>query len=285
MNDTRAVIINVDTRPVTVLAVLSLVAGCRWPLTLVECSRDPAEARYFRRLADYLGIGFQRLPLLPHGRTLDRLFRETDAERLLLMDSDAELLDSALLPELEAGLAEPQAFGSGFRQQGNWAVEAGIPYAWYAERMWIPLCLMNVAAVRQALDDGVSFMHRKHFNDIGGWPRLSRLLAARRHVPGLRRLPLDWLKPWRREYFGERPSFVYYDTGADVFAHLIGAGYRYAELDWSWQRRCVAHHHGVTRRRLRRLDRNSVAYGSARDMARAAIRERYPDALPVELLP
>lgn len=285
MSDTRAVIINVDTRPVTVLAVLSLVAGCRWPLTLVECSRDPSEARYFRRLADHLGVDFQRLPLLPHGRTLDRLFRETHADRLLLMDSDAELLDPALLPELAAGLADPAAFGSGFRQQGNWAVEAGIPYAWYAERMWIPLCLMDVAAVRHALDAGVSFMHRKEFNDIGGCPRLSRLLAARRHLPGLRRLSLDWLKPWRGEYFGERPSFVYYDTGADVFAHLTGAGYRYAELDWSWQRRCVAHHHGVTRRRLRRLDHNSLAYRQARDLARAAIRERYPDVLPAELLP
>lgn len=285
MSDTRALIINVDTRPVTVLAVLSLVAGSRWPLTIVECSRDPEEARYFRRLADCLGVGFERLPLQPHGRTLDRLFRETEADRLLLMDSDAELLDPALLPALEAGLADPLAFGSGFRQQGNWAVEAGIPYAWYAERMWMPLCLMDVAAVRRALDAGISFMHRKHFNDVAGWPRLSRLLAARRHLPGLRRLSLDWLKPWRREIFGERPAFVYYDTGADVFAHLTAAGFRYAELDWAWQRRCVAHHHGVTRRRLRRLDRNSLAYRHARDLARAAIRERYPDALPAELMP
>lgn len=285
MSETRAIIINVDTRPVTVLAVLSLAAGSRWPLTVIDCSRDPGEADYFRRLAAHLGVDFRRLPLRPHGRTLDRLFRETEADRLLLMDSDAELLDPALLPELAAGLDAGGAFGSGFRQAGNWAVEAGIPYAWYAERMWIPLCLMDVAAVRQALDAGVSFMHRKTFNDIGGWPRLSRLLAARRHIPGLRRLALDRLKPWRREYFGERPSFVYYDTGADVFAHLTRAGYRYAELDWAWQRRCVAHHHGVTRRRLRRLDRNSQAWGRARDLAREAIRERYPDALPADLLP
>lgn len=285
MPQTRAIVINVDTRPVTVLALLSLVRHCPWPVTLVECSRDPGEARYFRSLADHLGTGFVELPLRAHGLTLDRLFRETDADNLLLVDSDAELLDGGLLPEMARELSDPAVYGTGFRQEGNWAVEAGIPYAWYAERMWMPFCLLRVAPVRNALEEGVSFMHRKLFNDVAGHPLLSRLLAARRHVPGFRRLHLDALKPWRGVHFGERPAFVYFDTGADLHAHLVSKGYRYGALDWAWQRRAVAHHHGVTRRRLRWLDWNSTRFGRARASARAAITERYPGLLPDGLLP
>lgn len=285
MDTYRAIVINVDTRPVTVLAVLSLAARCPWPLTLVECSRDPDERRYFRRLADHLGIDFQVRPLRPHGATLDRLFAETRAENLLLVDSDAELLDGELPPVLSERVDEQGVFGAGFRQEGNWAVEAGVPYAWYAERMWIPFCLMKAGPVREALEAGVSFMHRKTFNDVAGHPRLSRLLAARRHLPLLRHWRLDALSPLRGEYAGERPAFVFHDTGADLFSHLSANGYRYADIGWAWQRRAVAHHHGVTRHRLRRLDRNSTAYRDARALALAAISERYPDTLPGELMP
>jgi hypothetical protein len=195
------------------------------------------------------------------------VFRETTRDALLLLDSDAEILDARLVPAMLDALA-PGTYGSGFLHAGEWLPAShggGRDKGWYAERMWIPCVMLDVAAVREALDAGVSFAQRVTGNEVPQIPWLATLLRQRFRVPGLRGLALDGLRSSRREFGGERPHYVYRDTGADVHDYLVNRrGLAFANLGSAWWPTAVAHRHGVTRRQLRPWMRNAADVGASR---------------------
>jgi hypothetical protein len=164
--------------------------------------------------------------------------------------------------------------------------EHGLPdhTGWYAERMWIPLALLRVAAVREAARRRVGFDLARTF-DRSAW--LARGLAALGH-----RAPPPWLHRYRAGAANARtgadrpPAFVEHDTGARLHADLLAHGWRFAaqpEDRWGG----VHHFHGVTRatrqRRLRRLlagwGLTSLRYRAPAspvlDEARRRLREGY----------
>ena len=223
------------------------------------------------------------MPLARHGLTLDRLFRATRRDALLLLDSDAEILRDDLVPAMLAGLASG-AYGSGFVHRGEWLsanhlVAGNVGY--YAPRMWIPCVLLAVEPVRAALQDGASFRARVVCNEVPRLPLLSRLLYLRFRVPGLSRLKLSALAGLRREYFGERPHYVYCDTGAALHGHLTrDRGLAFADLGEALWPLAVRHWHGVTRRKLSRRMRNAADVDVTRREAVDRIESVYGVPVP-----
>lgn len=282
---TEAIVINVDTRPVTTLAILSLLRHTPFPVRLIDCSRSAEETAYMEKLAAHLEITFESRPLKAHGQTLDDLFARTRSEKLLVMDSDAELLSDQLPMLMEQSASRSGCFGAGFLQKGNWMLEPQPIHAWYATRMWIPLCMLNTAAVRRALQAGMSFAHRIEFNDLPNWPRLSKCLSLRFRLPGSNALRLGFLDRWREEYFGVKPCYVYFDTGADMHAWLTRHGYSFAEMDWSLMCENILHHHGVTRRKVHWFDWQNAGARKPFAYARKRLHELYRNDLPEHLHP
>jgi hypothetical protein len=48
--DKLAIIINVDTKVSSTLAILSAIRYCHFPVLLVDCSKDISEIKYFEEL-------------------------------------------------------------------------------------------------------------------------------------------------------------------------------------------------------------------------------------------
>ena len=259
--DAEAVIINCGTKEQTTLAIASVLRHARLPLAVIDCESTDGSYPFFQRLQERLPFRLARMPLRRHGVSLDRIFRETGRDALLLVDSDAEILSDDLLPAMTGALG-PAAYGSGFLHRGQWLgtnhlVAGNIGY--YAPRMWIPCVLLKVAPVRAALDAGASFRDRVACNEMPQVPALSRLLYLRFRVPLLRRLALDGLAGLRRAYFGARPHYVYHDTGALLHQHLVDTQRLVlAALPDAMWHSAVRHYHGVTRRRLRWWTRNAA---------------------------
>jgi len=272
------VIINCSTRELTALALASAHEHSGLPVTVIDCESTDGSVDYLKALQKSLPFEIARLPLNRHGVTLDRVFRETTRDALLLLDSDAEILDARLVPAMLDAL-RPGTYGSGFLHAGEWLPAAhggGLRKGWYAERMWIPCVMLDVAAIREALDAGASFAQRVTGNEMPHWPWLSTLLRQRFRVPGLRGLALDGMRSTRREFGGEKPHYVYRDTGADVHDWLINRrGLAFADLGAAWWPTAVAHRHGVTRRQLRPWMRNAADVGASRAFAVERIARVY----------
>jgi glycosyltransferase involved in cell wall biosynthesis len=274
----EVVIVNCSTRELTALAVASALRQGDLPVTVVDCESTDGSVDYLRALQRELPFALTHRPLRRHGQTLDRLFRETTRDALLLLDSDAEILDPRLVPAMRDAL-RPGVYGAGFFHAGEWLAathRGGDRKGWYAERMWIPCVMLDVAAVRAALDAGTSFRQRITGNELPQLPWLATLLRLRFRVPGLRALALDGLRGTRREYAGQTPHYVYHDTGADLHDDLVNRrGMAFADLGRDWWPAAVAHRHGVTRRQLRPGMRNAADVDASRAEATERIAKVY----------
>jgi glycosyltransferase involved in cell wall biosynthesis len=281
VRNAEVVIINCSTRELTALALLSALRHANLPVTVIDCESTDGSIEFFRRMQQQFTFRLEQRPLARHGVTLDRIVRDTTADTLLLLDSDAEILDPQLVPAMLAAL-QPGVYGSGFLHAGEWlaAHDRGEQRGRYAPRMWIPCVMLDVAAARSALAAGISFRQRVICNEVPQVPWLSKLLYLRLRLPVLRRVALDSLRRWRRVYDGQRPQYVYCDTGADVHAYLVQRGLTYADLGAAWWPTAVAHYHGVTRHALRRSMRNAADVDTSRAAALARIAKAYGVQLP-----
>jgi hypothetical protein len=265
----RTVVINAHTDLVTTRALLSALELAGPPVLLVNCDPPPASTARFDRFAARYGIDVLEAPLLLHGQTLDRLFSELRDERLLLLDSDAEIRDPALVPWMHDMLDHGRVFGAGFTQgphhaPEHWPQPAGTVL--YMERPWVPCTMLKVAPVREALRAGRTFVPQYVPNDLGAGRRASNFLAARwgppwaPHSKKFNALPapvrqrmrtwrLDRLAPLRSSYYRVlRPSMAFYDTAADVHEHLrFERGLLYAGIPFELGTDQVHHYEGVSR--------------------------------------
>jgi hypothetical protein len=211
-------------------------------------------------------------PLLSHGSTLDRLFRSTKAGSVLLLDSDAEIRDPAVMQRMRLDLQNPAIFGAGYLQGASWL---GGPsgcapnVALFEERPWMPWVMFRTDHVRRALAAGASFDVRVVYNDLIFSKALSRQLAKRLQTgftpPSriVRRLPdgvrrrlwastLHSLRWARKDFHGLRPNVVYLDTGAEIYQwckyqdrkRFSGPPLELLEADQ------MVHYQGITRAKL-----------------------------------
>jgi hypothetical protein len=267
----RAVIINVGTKWVSTLALLSALRHADMPVLVIDCEYGDGSIEHFRGLMETHTFDLLSAPLKKHGLTLDWLFRNTKDEKILLIDSDVEILGPEII-RLAKNLIEAQpedqevVFGSGFTHGPSWLHDhPGIGY--YQERMWIPLTFLRAQHVREALQKGFSFAERLIPNDVSFWPLLSRILGLRFRLGFSRGWKLSWLNPLKRSYYGQKPSYVFCDTGADVFQHLkYDRGLRFSGIPGELHRRFVTHFHGITRQTLDARETNSLQNGGMRQV-------------------
>src|SRR5438552_16019970 len=90
-SDETAVIINVGTKYVTTLALLSTLRYAKIPTIVIDCESRDGSVEWFEDLARHHDFHWMRARLRPHGETLDWIFGRIDAKRVLLLDSDAEM--------------------------------------------------------------------------------------------------------------------------------------------------------------------------------------------------
>lgn len=282
----RAVIINVGTKDVSTLALMAALRHARMPVLLIDCEYKggaDGSLEHFTRLHAEHGFDLLSAPLKKHGHALDWLFANIPADKVLLVDSDLEILGPEIVDLartlIDGSLDGETVFGAGFTHGPSWMHDHP-NVGWYQERMWIPFTFLRVDRVREALAAGRSFIDRWVPNDFAvGF--IARLLALRFRVPGLRGLRLRALNPFRRGYYGQKPAYVYCDTGADVFQYLkYDRGWRYAGLPAELHRRFVTHFHGATRRTLDPKDLNSLQEGGT-----DSVRDRLERVYGIRLEP
>jgi len=268
-----AVIINAGTKYVTTLALLSTLRFAQTPTLIIDCESRDGSHEWFKDLLLKYDFHLISAPLSHHGETLDWVFRNLASQRVLLVDSDVELLNDAMISRMRPMLdSSPSAYGSGYLHPAHWLdyhywtdwpIAPGIGY--YMERPWVPFALLKVEPVRFALSRGKSFMHRLVLNEVPFVPSLSRLLWLRFRLKFFRQHRLAWLDQVRGVFDDNRPSYVSYDTGAEIHEFLTRKhALRFETVETEFVPWSVCHLSGITRGSL-----HAGATGDAHKLADA----------------
>lgn len=277
----KTVIINVGTPSATTLALLSALRYTNWSAVIIDCTPQNDKA-YFLSLIKKYPFEYREMPLDIHGRTLDKIFRETNCDYILLLDSDAELLTDDFFMDAVQFIEDDDCFGVGYTHGPCPMSEGsmrGWKYLYYQERMYIPCTMLKVSAIRKALDAGKSFEARKHYNDFP-IPFLARLCYYRFFFRFFQRHEFVLSLPFRRSVFlgggGYKPSMIYYDTGADVYCYLrYQKGLHFVGYPMKYSEQCFAHYHGMTRRLLDGNDKNSTSFEDVASLIERRLKDEY----------
>lgn len=245
----RAVIINCSTKYFTTLALASALKNTSLDILVIDCESTDGSFDHLRALQAQHAerVELIQLPLRPHGKTLDLIFRTLDSDYLLLVDSDLEIKDPAIVATMCQAIEASQAYGSGLLHASQWMSRADHGIAdgttYFMERMWIPLTLLDVKKVRQTLDQGASFLAQRKYRPHIMGQSFAKAWARRLRVPVLRDFPCLLAS---RRMAADNPCVAEYDTGAVVHAHAQALGYHFAEIPFSFWN-AVHHFDGVTR--------------------------------------
>lgn len=251
---TRAIIINVSTRLCTTLAILSVKKRTNLPLLVVDCPyQGKSDFAELSKLSEEYDFDLIQLPLRHHGHTLDYIFSNINADNLVLLDSDAEIIDGEFVDEMVRLVDTDFTFGSGFTH-GPCTLHLNSFYAMdtdeeglYAERMWIPFCVLKVDKIREALSRGMSFVDNTRYNIIPQSQKLSKFLY--KHFP-------DWcMSNFARKFKSgngrNECNVVYYDTGAEIFEYLKNVRYYWffgQRINYGVHEKYIHHYEGITRK-------------------------------------
>jgi hypothetical protein len=253
----RAVIINVNTKLVTTLALLAAIRHTEMPVLLIDCESNDGSLNHFLALMERYDFDILTAPLNVHGKTLDWLFNDIPSEKILLIDSDLEIEDSTIVTFFKKYIDEPSIFGCGFINGPEWLTDkvfqgTELENALFHERPWIPLTLFKVAPVREAISLGKSFADFNLDNEYSLLPVLARL---RSRYGLLRKILKRGPAKLRCSFHGLKPSVVYYDTGAQIFEYLRYEKHLFfAGLPEPVHTRFVTHFFGITRNTLNPTD-------------------------------
>lgn len=259
--DKIGIIINVSTKYVTSLALLSSIKWLNIPILLIDCESTDNSYEYFEKLNQSHEFYLTRLPLKKHGFTLDYIFQNINAKYLYLIDSDTEIINDDIIHLIDKFIPFDNVFGAGFEHSASWLDRnfLSFRYGYYAERMWIPFTCLNIEKIREALNNKKSFIDTCIFNDFPLIPIISRVLMKRFKLPLFNRFRLKILNPFKNTYYGEKPSYIFYDTGAKIHEYLKHKkGYYFVGIPAHFHETSVLHYHGITRRILAPNDENST---------------------------
>lgn len=234
-----AIIINVNTKLVSTLALLSTLRYAGMPVTLIDCQSTDGSLEHFKEMQKHHDFDIRHMELREHGKTLDIIFKSIDADKVLLVDSDVEILSDEIFSFMREQLEDGRVFGAGFKNGPEWQGKT-----LYCERAWIPLVMLKTEPVRRALANGISFKAETKSSI----------------------LPLFWSR-----------SF-YYDTGARMTEYLK-QGMRFAGLPLTEHEKYAKHFYGVTRSQLKRDDPNHGNLDEITKYVRNRLESEYQYAL------
>ena len=254
---TRVLIVNVGTELATTLAIASVRATLPAARVLViNCNPATSSIVHFQYLADAWDLDLLDRELQLHGTILDETIdRLPEDDVYVLLDSDAEIVDSAWIAGTVAAVQQPGVYGAGRLQSGAWIDnmdDVAPETCWWLTKFFTCCATLRGAAMRSARQAGMSFEPKTIYNDVASNPALSRLLASRfdenqilypwralrQTRPLLDKLPvavrgritrsrLPWLSWARHEYEGHSPNYVYSDTGAEVHRWCTAHGWEF----------------------------------------------------------
>ena len=261
----RAIIVNVSTREVSTLAVLSALRYSNLPVLVIDLeSTDGSWEHFVQLMANEPRLDLCSKSLEKHGNVLDKVFMEARDNTILLIDSDLEIRDPDVVDSMLEAVKDANVFGAGAIHGPTWLGPLhGFPdkVVLYQQRMWIPFTILKVALIKDALREGYSFINRWVPNELPVVPWLAKALSMRFFLPLIKRIQADFLRGTRRTYQNERPNLLCCDTGADMFCHLkYGLGARFIDFGLDSIEKKAHHYHGVTRRRLNQRDHNAAAF-------------------------
>lgn len=277
--DEQAVIINVGTKTVSTLALASALRHARMPVLVIDCESNDGSFEHFEALQRRFEFDLMRAPLRRHSAALDWIFGEIPSRKVLLVDSDVEILNDRIFELMRDYIDEPHVFGAGFIEGPNWmSNQSGFArHGYFEERMWIPLTMLKVEVVRKALAEGHSFAERQVFNDFSPSRAVSKLFGSLRYRwPALRERRLRWLDAFKESHHGLRPWLVWYDTGAQLYRHLkYVADYQFVGLPAEFHGRYAQHFSGVTNNQLNPGRDLGASIDGIHDHVRARLRDVY----------
>ncbi|MEP7271359.1 MAG: hypothetical protein ABI882_07625 [Acidobacteriota bacterium] len=252
----QAIIINVGTKLVSTLSLASALRFTGMPVLVIDCQLPESDGSFehFKELNARFEFDLMQAPLRRHSAALDVIFREVPASKVLLVDSDVEILNADLFALMRQFIDDERVFGAGLIEGPNWmSNQTGFArHGYFEERMWIPLTMLNVAPVRMALDEGHSFGERQVFNDFAPSTFVSRIMGSLRYrYPSFAKRRLRWLDPFRESHHGEKPWLVWHDTGSELYRHLkYSVGDQFVGLPAGFHSRYAKHFSGVTNNKL-----------------------------------
>lgn len=259
----RALIINVSTKLVSTLALLSTLRYAGMPVLLVDCESKDGSYEHFANLMSDYDFDLLKMPLKSHGGTLDDIFRVMKSDRLLLVDSDLEILSRDIVDISKKNIDAEDVFGAGFVNGPTWTDEGSGGQSYFHERLWMPFVLLKTNLVREAIQQGSTFEACTNYN---GCPEFLTPLTSR--FPLVR----TFFSPFRKTVHGQRPETVFYDTGAKILDHLRYERMLYfAGLPLSLHEQYVKHFYGTTRSVLQADD---TEHGGGIEAIEPYVRER-----------
>jgi hypothetical protein len=253
--DVVGIVINIDTRVFTTLAVASAARQLRIPLLLIDGYSSDGSYETLQMLDLPVESYLIRMSRRVHGLLIDLLMSELRAKRVLLIDSDVEVksVDAfcAMMTSLDlAEKTEAAVFASGYAHGDHDMTNDGMPHAWFCRRPWIPFGLFDRSRCKQLISEGTSFAATEHGNEFP-IAFVARFFALRWKTRWARSWRARWLEGALENRRGVRSAFYIYDTGALVFEAAQTKGWQFADIGGSAMSASIDHFDGATRRTKR----------------------------------
>lgn len=286
---TIGIIINIKTKYLTSIALFSALRWLEIPMILIDKGSEDGSFEYFSELSDKYNFYVLKLPLkkgdkiIKHGETLNYIFENIQAEQVYTIDSDTEILNADMKNFIEEWIDKENVFGAGYIHGPQWMTEEsllwGFKYGYYAERMWTAFCCLKVSKIREAFKAGYSFLNRNVFNDFSRSQLISKALILRFKIPFLNSTKLSILNPFKRRYYGEKPSYIVFDSGSDIYNYLkYKKEYDYVGIPFKYHESTILHYHGVSRLLLNPKERNATPMAND-EVIRQKLRAEYKVAI------
>src|SRR5215471_9494308 len=115
-----AIIINVETKYISTLALLGTLRHLKIPTMMIDCESQDGSFEWFQSLQQKYDFQLKQAARRPHGLALDSIFQTIEADSVLLIDSDMEIVTGEMFELMRVRLQEKNVYGSGYFQPGNW---------------------------------------------------------------------------------------------------------------------------------------------------------------------
>lgn len=244
-----AIVINVGTQYLSTLALLSIKKNTALPVLLIDCPPNDTDGSfvYFKNLLNSIDFNLLQLPLKTHGSTLDYIFKNIKSERILLLDSDAEIVSKSMIDFLLLQSRKVGYFGAGFKHEFRKDIHPNAKSknqdGLYCERMWLPCTILNVNHIKEAINNKISFNTDLQYSNFK-----SLEVIARKYYK-LKQMKFNFLP----QLFGFKflyftPNWIFFDTGSRIYQYLkYEKQYDYCGITESSFPDFVNHEFGATR--------------------------------------